>query len=110
MFVSHRSTAAQRITATLTILTLFAPVLILPATSARAAQTMSPAPKKGFSTKQKVVALAGAALLYYLYRKYQAKQQANAAAATTANTGTAPATTAARPAVVSLQKWGDLLP
>jgi len=32
------------------------------------------APKRGMSTKQKVVLLAGAALLYYLYKKHQASQ------------------------------------
>jgi hypothetical protein len=34
----------------------------------------SPAPKQGLSTKQKVAILAGAAALYYLYKKHQASQ------------------------------------
>ena len=41
----------------------------------------TPAPKQGMSNGKKVViALAGAALLYYLYKKHQAAQQAQAGA------------------------------
>ena len=37
-------------------------------------------PKQGMSTRNKVIILAGAALLYYLYKKHQASQQAQAGA------------------------------
>lgn len=47
-----------------------------------APQTAPPptaAPAQGMSTRKKVVLLAGAALLYYLYKKHQATQAANVA-------------------------------
>ncbi len=50
-------------------------------TTAPGAPTMTgqPAPaKQGMSTRNKVIILAGAALLYYLYKKHQAAQQAQA--------------------------------
>ena len=42
-------------------------------------QSAAPA-KQGMSTRNKVIILAGAALLYYLYKKHQAAQQAQAGA------------------------------
>ncbi len=43
------------------------------------ANTQTAAPvKHGMSTRNKVIILAGAALLYYLYKKHQAAQQAQA--------------------------------
>ncbi len=46
------------------------------------ASTMSanPAAKQGMSTRNKVILVAGAALLYYLYKKHQAAKQAQAGA------------------------------
>ena len=46
----------------------------------QAAQPAAPA-KQGMSTRNKVILVAGAALLYYLYKKHQAAQQAQAGAA-----------------------------
>lgn len=46
-----------------------------------AAQTHAQA-KQGMSTRNKVIILAGAALLYYLYKKHQAAQQAQGGAQT----------------------------
>jgi len=40
-----------------------------------ATNSNTPAPKTGMSTRNKVIILAGAALLYYLYKKHQAAQQ-----------------------------------
>lgn len=88
----------RRAVALTALLSLLTPLFLIPATAARA-QFGNPAPQQrrpGFSTKQKVVALAGAALLYYLYRKYQARQQeqtrvsGNNAAANNANANARP--------------------
>lgn len=46
--------------------------------SAMSGQPMQPQAKHGMSTRNKVIILAGAALLYYLYKKHQAAQQAQA--------------------------------
>ena len=53
-----------------------------PNTSTMSAQPSQPAApaKQGMSTRNKVIILAGAALLYYLYKKHQAAQQAQAGA------------------------------
>ena len=48
--------------------------------STRAGQPMQPQAKQGMSTRNKVILVAGAALLYYLYKKHQAAQQAQAGA------------------------------
>lgn len=66
-----------RRTAWAAALCLVAPLLALPA--APAVAQVRTAPRPGMSTKQKVVVLAGAALVYYLYKKHQAKQQAEQA-------------------------------
>lgn len=61
-------------TAWVAALCLTAPLLALPAVPVAAQGTRRP----GMSTRQKLVVLAGAALVYYLYRKHQAKQQEQA--------------------------------
>jgi len=61
----------RRITAGFVALALLLPVLALPAMKTEA-QILQKVPGKGMSTKTKLVVLAGAALLYYLYRKHQA--------------------------------------
>ena len=43
-------------------------------------QAMQPQAKQGMSTRNKVILVAGAALLYYLYRKHEAAKQAQAGA------------------------------
>ena len=48
-----------------------------PTMTGQATQPAAPA-KQGMSTRNKVIILAGAALLYYLYKKHQAAQQAQA--------------------------------
>ena len=64
-------------------------------------------PRKGFTTKQKVVALAGAALLYFLYRKYQANKAAQAAQTPTNGAdNTTTATPAARPQLYRSRNGG----
>lgn len=65
------------------VLTMLLLPLSLP--MAYAAQPPAPAPKRGMSTKQKVVALAGAALLYYLYKKHQANRAKGVATGTVNN-------------------------
>ncbi len=57
-------------TAWVAALCLTAPLLALPAAPAAAQGTRRP----GMSTRQKLVVLAGAALVYYLYRKHQAQR------------------------------------
>lgn len=54
------------------------PGAAMPSTSTAPSISTAPAPpvKAGMSTRNKVILLAGAALLYYLYRKHQAAQQA----------------------------------
>jgi hypothetical protein len=49
-----------------------------PGASAMSGQPVQPQAKQGMSTRNKVIILAGAALLYYLYKKHQAAQQAQA--------------------------------
>ncbi len=51
-----------------------------PSAAPMTGQTTQPAAsaKPGMSTRNKVIILAGAALLYYLYKKHQAAQQAQA--------------------------------
>ncbi len=49
------------------------------APGSQATQPNAPA-KQGMSTRNKVIILAGAALLYYLYKKHQAAQQAQGGA------------------------------
>lgn len=92
----NRANAWQRPTALAAALWMLLPVLALPAQAQlfhRASPTPG-APKKGMSTGKKVALVAGAALLYYLYRRHVASQQA--AQASQPATGTAPtATTAA---------------
>jgi len=67
-------------TALLVALCLTAPLLALPLATPAAAQIFGgqPAPRQqtrqGMSTRKKVVLVAGAALLYYLYRKHQARK------------------------------------
>jgi hypothetical protein len=98
--------ARRRATALFALFSLVAPLLALPATSARAQfGNAAPAQRKGMSTKQKVVALAGAALLYYLYRKHQARQQQTNAATTTPG-GTATNATNARPQLYRSKNGG----
>lgn len=74
-------TVYRRITAGFVALALLLPVLMFPAQRTDA-QILQKAPGKGMSTKTKLVVLAGAALLYYLYRKHQA----SVAAQQTSNT------------------------
>ena len=61
-------------TALAAALCLAAPVAVLPVRAQFGRQ--NPAPRQGMSTRKKVVLLAGAALLYYLYKRHQAGQQA----------------------------------
>ncbi len=73
-------TPLRRIALTLALLVSL-PVLALPASAqfGLGGRRQAAPPRPGMSTKKKLVLLAGAGLLYYLYRKHQAaKQQAQA--------------------------------
>jgi hypothetical protein len=62
----------RQILAFVTLIALLLP-LGIPVAYAQVAPPRAPAPTKpGMSTKKKAVLLAGAALLYYLYRRHQA--------------------------------------
>jgi len=69
----------RRMTALAAALFVAAPVAVLPV-RAQFGGRQNSAPRQGMSTRKKVVLLAGAALLYYLYKKHQSRQtQQNAA-------------------------------
>ena len=68
----------HRTTALTLAMTLLTPLLLRAPVQARADGERAPA-VRAITTKQKVVLLAGAALLYYLYKKHQAKQAMTAA-------------------------------
>ncbi len=68
----------------LIVAALLAPLFMRPAVAV--VQQPRPMQKPGMTTKKKLVLLAGAALLYYLYRKHQATRTR-----TTVNGGTASA-------------------
>lgn len=68
----------RRMTALAAALFIAAPVAVLPVQAQFGRQ--NPAPRQGMSTRKKVVLLAGAALLYYLYKRHQAGQQAQQSA------------------------------
>jgi len=75
----------RRIIAAFVTVALLLPLFALPAMRADAQlfKRATPTPAhKGMSTRTKVVILAGAALLYYLYKKHQAKVAAQQAADT----------------------------
>lgn len=73
---SWNKTEWRRGTALATALCVLTPLAVLPAQAQIFGRrpTTAPAQRQGMSTGKKVVLLAGAALLYYLYRKHQAAQ------------------------------------
>lgn len=91
----RRATSGSRqFVAALMALMVTAPLLLMPLARPQAAQAQIPNPLKNMSTKKKVVLVAGAALLYYLYRRHQAGKEAQAAQ--NAPTSAAPAQAANR--------------
>lgn len=94
----RRGKCVQRLTAWAVMLGLMAPLAALPAQAqifGGNRQQQVPA-KRGMSTGKKVALVAGAALLYYLYKKHQATQTAQANQTGTAASGTNARQTASR--------------
>ena len=82
---SAASDTRRKATAALLAFFVTAPVVFLPLAAPRTAQAQIPNAIKNMSTGKKVVAVAGLALLYYLYRKHQAKVAQQAETANTPN-------------------------
>lgn len=102
-----REPFTRRIAAFILALCLLAPLAALPAQAQQPGRNPNPPANQrpGMSTGKKVALVAGAALLYYLYRKHTASQQAQNATTTPGRRPNATAT-ARRPQLYRSKNGG----
>ena len=108
MLKSLDKTGWRRGTAMATALCLLTPLAVLPAQAQIFGRRPAPAPAQGMSTKKKVVLLAGAALLYYLYKKHTTAQSVQAVPNTPVGRPGMSGTPAARRAQLYRSKNGGI--
>jgi hypothetical protein len=99
---SRPSSLLRRTLAFVVAVSLLAPLAALPAAMA---QSVPPKPSAGMTGKQKTLLLAGAALLYYLYRKHQATAT-RTVPGTTATTGATATVTGRTPQLYRSKNGG----